>query len=234
MSRLRIHCFQHVEYEDLGCISEWCQSNGHPVTYTRFYKGEPLPKTDDFDWLIVMGGPMGVNENEKYSWLSNEKASIKSAIAQNKTVLGICLGAQLIAEVLGASVYKNPVKEIGWFDVKMTKQGEKTPLINGMTNPSKVFHWHGDTFDLPQHAKQLFYSEACVNQAFLYKDNILGLQFHFEVTAQSIKAMIENGRNELKSESFIQTESEIYSYQNHIKPNNNTMVHLLDNLSFRS
>src|SRR5512133_165982 len=99
MRPLRIHCFQHIEYEDLGCITEWCQSNGHPVTYTRFYKGEPLPNTDDFDWLIVMGGPMGVYENEKYSWLSHEKASIKSAIEHNKTVLGICLGAQLIAEV---------------------------------------------------------------------------------------------------------------------------------------
>jgi GMP synthase-like glutamine amidotransferase len=231
MRLLRIHCFQHVEYEDLGCIKEWCNANGHHITYTKFYKGESLPETEDFDWLIVMGGPMGVYENEKYGWLSYEKEAIKIAIEHNKMVLGICLGSQLIAEVLGTRVYKNAEKEIGWFDVILTEQAEKVSLTNGMKTISKVFHWHGDTFDLPQNSKHIFYSEACQNQAFLYKDNVLGLQFHFEVTEQSIKAMIENGKQELTGERYIQTESEILSYLNCIKPNNKTMFQLLNNLN---
>lgn len=197
MKLLRIHCFQHVEFEDLGCIKEWCVKNGHPVTFTRFYKNESPPETGDFDWLIIMGGPMGVYEDEKYGWLSHEKEAIKMAIEHNKTILGICLGSQLVAEVLGARVYKNPKKEIGWFDIMLTEQGKNIPLINGMQPVLKVFHWHGDTFDLPQNAIPIFYSEACRNQAFLYKDKVLGLQFHFEVTEQSIKAMIENGKHEL-------------------------------------
>jgi GMP synthase-like glutamine amidotransferase len=231
MSFLRIHCFQHVDYEDLGCIKEWCNANGHHLTYTKFYTGELLPKTEDFDWLIVMGGPMGVYENEKYRWLSDEKEAIKKAIECNKTVIGICLGSQLIAEVLGAKVYKNPEKEIGWFDVLLTDQGEREPLISGMKAISKVFHWHGDTFDLPHHAQHLFYSEACKNQAFLYKDNVLGLQFHVEVTEKSIKAMIENGKHELKSDRYVQTEREILSYMNYIEPNNNIMFKILNNLN---
>src|SRR4030042_2732255 len=107
MKLLRIHCFQHVDYEDMGCIKEWCHTNGHQITCTKFYKGDSLPDTKDFDWLIIMGGPMGVYEDEKYSWLSGEKTAIKEAIEQNKTVIGICLGSQLIADVLGARVYKN-------------------------------------------------------------------------------------------------------------------------------
>jgi GMP synthase-like glutamine amidotransferase len=228
---LRVHCFQHVAFEDLGCIKEWCAIHGHPVTYTRFYINESMPEAKDFDWLIVMGGPMGVYEDEKYVWLSREKEAIKMAIEQNKTVLGICLGAQLIAEVMGARVYKNPEKEIGWFDIMLTDQGKDVPLTNGMRPVTKVFHWHGDTFDLPQNSIPVFYSEACQNQAFLYKDKVLGLQFHFEVTEQSLKAMIENGKQELTGEGTIQTEKEILSFLNSIEPNHKTMFHVLDNLA---
>ena len=231
MKLLKIHCFQHAEVEDLGCIKEWCAIHGHPVTCTRFYKNESLPKAEDFDWLIVMGGPMGVYEDEKYGWLSREKEAIKMAIEHNKTLLGICLGSQLIAEVLGARVYKNPVKEIGWFDIMMTEQGKNVPLINGMRPVSKVFHWHGDTFDLPQNAIPVFYSEACKNQAFLFKDNVLGLQFHFEVTEQSIMAMIENGKQELTGERTIQTEKEILSFMKYVESSNKAMVQVLDYLA---
>ena len=153
------------------------------------------------------------------------------AIEQNKTVLGVCLGSQLVAEVLGARVYKNPEKEIGWFDIMITEQGKNVPLLNGMQPVSKVFHWHGDTFDLPQNAIPVFYSEACKNQAFLFKDNVLGLQFHFEVTEQSIKAMIENGKQELTGERTIQTEKEILSFMKYVESSNKAMVQVLDYLA---
>jgi GMP synthase-like glutamine amidotransferase len=230
MKLLRIHCFQHVEYEDLGCIEEWCTTNGHPITYTRFYKGESLPKPEDYDWLIVMGGPMGVYEEDKYNWLSQEKEAIRAAIEQHKTVLGICLGSQLIAEVLGSRVYGNPEKEIGWFDIKMTAQGEHEPLLKGMQTEFKVFHWHGDTFDLPQGARLLFNSEACKNQAFLYSNHVLGIQFHFEVTERSIQAMIQKGKQELIQAKYVQSDSTILSSLRHIEPNNKIMFQILNNL----
>jgi len=231
MKLLRIHCFQHVDYENLGCIEDWCNAKGHFITYTKFHKGELLPETANFDWLIVMGGPMGVYDDEIYSWLLNEKKAIKAAIEHNKAVIGICLGSQLVAEVLGAKVYKSLEKEIGWFDIMLTEQGENESITNGIKTISKVFHWHGDTFDLPQNTKHIYYSKACKNQAFLYNDNVLGLQFHLEVTKKSIKAMILQGKHELKNEKYIQSEKEILSFNKYIESNNKAMFHILDNLA---
>jgi len=231
MKLLRIHCFQHVDYEDLGCIKDWCNIKGHKITYTKFYKGESLPRTANFDWLIVMGGPMGCYDDEIYSWLPHEKKVIKAAIQDNKTIIGICLGSQLVAEVLGAKVYRNLDKEIGWYDVMLTEQGKSASITNGMHEVSKVFHWHSDTFDLPHNTIHIFYSEACKIQSFLYKDNVLGLQFHFEVTEESIKSMIKHGRHELKNEKYIQSEKEILSLIKNVELNNKTMFQILDNLA---
>jgi GMP synthase-like glutamine amidotransferase len=227
---LRVQCFQHVVFEDLGCISEWCLNQGYQVSYTRFYQGDSLPKADDFDLLIVMGGPMGVYDEDRYPWLAGEKLAIRSAIEQNKKVLGICLGAQLIAEALGSRVFQNPEKEIGWFEVMHTEEGRSEPLLDGVQIPSAVFHWHGDTFDLPMHARHVFYSEACKNQAFIYKGHVLGLQFHFEATRKSLKSMIENGRQELVRGKYIQTEAQMLAGSDFIASNNKTMFQVLDNL----
>ena len=230
MKPIRIHCFQHVEYEDLGCIKDWCDDQGYPITFTKFYQGDELPKLSDFDWLVIMGGPMGVYDDSKYKWLTAEKKAIKAAIDHNKTVIGICLGSQLIAEVLGSKVYKNPQKEIGWFDVMLTEQGVSSRFANEIKAVTKVFHWHGDTFDLPKDSIRLFYSEACKNQAFLYKANVLGIQFHFEVTRKSIREMVEKGKVELKREKNIQTENEILAFENHIEKNNKMMHQILGKL----
>jgi GMP synthase-like glutamine amidotransferase len=227
---LRIQCFQHVAFEGLGCINDWCLNQGHRVAYTRFYQGDPLPGTGDYDVLIVMGGPMGVYDDERYPWLIAEKQAIKSAIDQNKRVLGICLGAQLIALVLGARVFQNSEKEIGWFEVMMTQGGREEDLMHGVEISLPVFHWHGDTFELPQQARHLFYSKVCTNQAFVYNNHVLGLQFHFEVTAESLKAMIEHGRHELIPGNYIQTEDQILSGMGFIASNNRTMYQILENL----
>jgi len=231
MKLIRIHCFQHVEYEDLGCIKDWCNDQGYLISYTRFYQGDELPESADFDWLVIMGGAMGVYDDLKYKWLSAEKMAIKAAIEQNKTVIGICLGSQLIAEVLGSKVYRNQEKEIGWFDVMPTEQGLSSPFGNEIQAVTKVFHWHGDTFDLPKDAIQLCYSEACKNQAFLYKDNVLGIQFHFEVTRQSINGMLEMGKHELIIEKYIPTEKEILTFNRYIELNNKIMFSILKRLT---
>lgn len=228
---LRIHCFQHVDFEDLGCIEDWCVLNGHQVTYTRFFADEDIPKSDSYDWLIIMGGPMSIFDEENHPWLKPEKAAIMEAIHQNKTILGICLGSQLIADVLGAKVYTNPDKEIGWFNINLTEEGQREALFSDIKKEMKVFHWHGDTFELPKGSKNLAFSEACRNQAFLYKENVLGLQFHFEVTEKSLRTMLEHGRGELTKGKYIQSENEILSQKDRIKSNNIRMFQILDRLA---
>lgn len=210
----RVHFFQHVPYEDPGYILDWCNRNDVRVSFTRFYENEPVPEPGNFDCLVVMGGPMGVYDEKEFPWLSAEKEIIASAIKNNIPVLGICLGAQLLATVLGAPVYKNSEKEIGWFDIYFT-QLEHMPSFfkNRQSQSMKVFHWHGDTFDLPENAILLATSEACKNQAFLYGDRVIGLQFHFEVTEASLESMIGYGRNELVKGRYIQDPVEILHHK---------------------
>ena len=120
---MNIHYLQHVPFEDLGSIKNWAKIRGHRVTATRFYRAEPLPFLDELDWLIIMGGPMNIYEEDKYPWLGHEKRFIEEVIKTDKVVLGICLGAQLIADVLGVRIYENIHKEIGWFPIQLTSEG---------------------------------------------------------------------------------------------------------------
>ena len=228
---LRIHCFQHVSFEDLGCIVKWCEEKKYPVTYTRFFKNEAIPEPDEYDWLIIMGGPMGIYDEKTYTWLSKEKAAIKAAIMQNKTVIGICLGSQLIADALGAKVWQNPEKEIGWYPISLTEQTESKHIFGDQETRFMVFHWHGDTFDIPDNAKHLAFSEICRNQAFLYKKNVLGLQFHLEVTEKSIETMVEKGSQELTGGTYIQNKEAILGQKNYIAQNNMKMFQILDYLN---
>ena len=228
MQKLRIHYFQHVPFESLGNIERWCHENDHSLSSTRFYEKMIFPDLQELDWLIIMGGPMGVNDERKFSWLANEKEFIKQAIEANKTVIGICLGAQLIAQILGANVYQNEQKEIGWFPIELTSEAAKHTLFSRIKNPVTVFHWHGDTFDLPKNSIRLAFSKACSNQGFLYKNNILGLQFHLETTMESLKEMIENGKAELQKEKYIQTKKEIESEEDFFDTNKEFLFTLLD------
>lgn len=231
MSQKRIHCFIHEAFEDLGCIEEWCKRHFYEIHYTLFYQASyQLPNTSDYDWLIIMGGPMGVYENEKYPWLKDEKMAIKLAIDENKIVLGICLGAQLIASSLGASVHKNTQKEIGWWPIQLTDDGKRNVLFREIPEEITVFHWHGDTFQLPDGAEHIAFSEATENQAFVYKGSVIGLQFHFEVTERSLAEMISFGRDELVDELFVQSASEMEAKRKFIPYNNSLMFHLLEKL----
>ncbi len=231
MKKLSIHTFMHVPFEGLGCIEAWIMKNEHKLTFTRFYEEFTLPDSDEIDWLIVMGGPMGVYDIETYPWLKEEKEFIQKFIQKGKTVLGICLGSQLIASALGAKVYPNKQKEIGWYNLKLTEQGKDHPIFSAFENEFPVFHWHGDTFDLPAESIHLVSSDLCTNQAFLLKNNVLGLQFHFEVTSKSLNEMVENGMNELIEGDTIQSAEQILKQTGFIETNNLKMFRILDYLA---
>jgi GMP synthase-like glutamine amidotransferase len=156
-----------------------------------------------------MGGPMGVYEEKKFPWLKEEKQFIKKAIEADKKVLGICLGSQLVAEALGASIYPNKEKEIGWWPVKKIPLKNSASLTTAIPDEFITFHWHGDTFDLPGNSIRIFGTDVCSNQGFLYGTQVAALQFHPEATTELIAAMVEHEKEELVPARFIQTEEEI-------------------------
>ena len=178
-----------------------------------------------------MGGPMSVDDEKEFHWLSKEKVFIKNAIEKGKTVIGICLGAQLVAQILGAKVYPNKQKEIGWFPIRLIESAKQHPLFNGLHSEIIVFHWHGDTFELPENAIALAKSAACNNQGFIYSQNVLALQFHLETTRESIQQMIENGRHELTQDQYIQEEKEIENQQEFFEENKKYLFTILDRLA---
>lgn len=227
---MRIHYFQHVPFEGLGSIEEWARLQGHSLSATRFFAGDALPSVEEIDWLVVMGGSMNVYETGKHSWLTKEKRFIEQAVKSDKIVLGICLGAQLIADVLGARVFRNQAKEIGWFPVEFTEQAEQSKLFDFFPKQMSVLHWHGDTFDLPSGAVHIARSEACQNQAFEYARKIVGLQFHLEMTEQSTKQIVENCIDELVAETYIQTPNQILTTNANFQETNRAMHALLDRL----
>ena len=228
MNKLRIHTLIHVPFEGLGCIENWIQQKGHIVIFTKLYEEIIYPTSEEYDWLIVMGGPMSVYDEDIFPWLTEEKKFIRSAIDSGKTVIGICLGSQFIADVLGAKVYPNKIKEIGWLEISKTNNH---PLTENFTNKTTVFQWHGDTFDIPADADQLFESDVCKNQAFIYDNRVLALQFHFEATPASIHEMLVHGAAELIPAATIQTADEIKGNIKLTEENNRRMYEILDMLA---
>jgi GMP synthase (glutamine-hydrolysing) len=206
---MNIHYLQHVPFEGLGSIEQWAIAQGHQLSVTRLYAGDHLPALDRFDMLIVMGGPMSVHDEFEHVWLKAEKWFIRQVIDAGKPLLGICLGAQLIAEVLGATVSKGREKEIGWFPITLDEAFAQTDLGRRLPRQSEVFHWHGETFSLPEGAVAIASSAACENQGFLYNDRVVALQYHLETTHFSAESIIDNSRNELTDGNSIQTEAQM-------------------------
>ena len=226
----KIHFLQHVDFETPGYLESWANENKFPISFTKFFKPYTLPDVSEFDWLIIMGGPMGVYDDAIYPWLNEEKKFIRSAIEAGKTVIGICLGCQLIAHVLGARVYPNSQKEIGWFPVSLSDSGLKSEVLKGLPDNLMTFHWHGDTFDLPPNVVHLMQTPICKNQAFLYKNNVLGLQFHLEAQQENVLLMIRNCGDELVPGDYIQTEDSIMKNLYQIESANMWLKRILENL----
>jgi GMP synthase-like glutamine amidotransferase len=229
---VRVHVCQHVQFEGIGSIAAWASARRAEVSHSRLWeKGASLPRPADFDMLILMGGPMSANDEGLHPWLRAEKRLVAAAIEAGHPVLGICLGAQIIAAALGARVYANPRKEIRWFPVWKPSAGVLPRVAAAVPDGSLVFHWHGETFDLPVGAARFFQSDACVNQAFAIDERVVGLQFHLEVTPESVAEMARHGRNELVRADYVQTEAELLSEPGRCAAPNAAMAALLDALA---
>ncbi|MFB6318294.1 type 1 glutamine amidotransferase [Saccharicrinis sp. FJH54] len=193
----KVLILQHVEFEGPGRFTEIFKSLNYQVSYCDVWK-ERLPESADFDTVLVMGGSMSVNDTEDYPWLINETAYIRQLIDNGKKVIGICLGAQLIASALGEPVFLAEEKEIGWYPVRLKNN-----------DLHFVFHWHGETYDLPAGAELLASSAACENQIFTYNKNVIAFQCHLEMDETALKSIVDKCRDELTGERFMMTEEQI-------------------------
>ena len=229
---MNVQVFQHVPFEGIGSIQRWMDHHGARIATTRLFAGDQVPGPGAFDWLIVMGGPMSANDEDIHEWLVPEKRAIEAAIQAEKPVLGICLGAQLIASALKAQVYPNAQKEIGWFPVRRTS-GADSLLAKQFGSASTVFHWHGETFDLPVGAARFLENDACMNQAFELWGNVVGLQFHLETTPETARALIDNSRDEIVPGPTIQPEQEMLRDPSRFTAINRLMDAVLDHLAPR-
>jgi GMP synthase-like glutamine amidotransferase len=192
---MRIAVLQHVEFEGPAAVADWAAERGFSLHSYQLWRDPTLPSVCDFDMLTVMGGPMSANDEARLGWLGPEIALVREAIAADKTVLGICLGAQIIAKALGARVYAGSAKEIGWFPVQ--RAAGAYPFFDGLPDSFTTFHWHGETFDLPHEATLLAKSKITETQAFAVGPRVLGLQFHMEATEQSVRALLKGAAHEI-------------------------------------
>ena len=221
---MTVFIIQHVPFEGPGTIEPWLEVQGLDFTIVKMWENSQLPLLENVSGVIVMGGPMGVHDEADYPWLVNEKAWLKQAIDLKKPILGICLGAQLLAQILGAKVCKALEKEIGWFPVQVLPNPNGFELMAVKERPSiteepfkrKVFtplHWHGETFDLPEGAIRLASTQACPNQAFIWQDHVVGLQFHLEATPSSLQKLVAHASDDITGGTYQQTPETILAYQ---------------------
>jgi len=225
---IRFHCLQHVAFETPGNIEVWAKQKGHSFSFTHFYNNDSPPSTDKFDALIIMGGSMSIHDEHQFPWLKMEKKFIKDAIDQNKKIIGVCLGSQFIADALGAKVFKNKQTEIGFMPVTFTEAAFEKSLFDVFDKVETVFHWHGETFDLPVGSIHLAETEACRNQAYLAGNNILAFQFHLEVTPEIVKDMVKLEGHELIPGNYIHSAEKILNELHYLERNKTILFVLLD------
>lgn len=209
LCHMSVLILKNVSTEGPGTIEDFLREQGIPYRIVELEK-EAVPHPDEFDTLVMMGGPMSVNEEEIYPYIKRERELVKEFIAGGKRVFGVCLGAQIMAKALGAEVYVGPEKEIGWYEIELTEDGIRDPLMKKLAvHPRagdfwkrfRVFHWHGETFDVPSGAVRLAKSALYPNQAFRYSNNAYAFQFHIEVKKEMIYEWLKDepvDRDELR------------------------------------
>ncbi|MDR8390716.1 gamma-glutamyl-gamma-aminobutyrate hydrolase family protein [Aliifodinibius sp. S!AR15-10] len=227
MYNVKLYCLQHVPYEGPEMIDPVLEQMGYTLKRIKLYNGDLLPDLKFIDYLIVLGGPMDMENEDRYPWLADEKKLIKAMIDAGKPILGICLGAQLIAHVLGHSVYPAEDHEIGWYPVRLTKAGRQHPATKNWGENPTVFHWHSNTFDLPKGAIHLASTDLCPNQAFILNENIIGLQFHLEIGHPQVQKMIDNWGRYKESGLNVQSPDEMLRKSKAAVKTQKMLYHLL-------
>jgi len=227
---MHIHYFQHDHFEDLGYIGDWASSHNITSSVTRFDINPELPLVESFDWLVVMGGKMGVNDSAEFPWIDDEIEFIKKVIRSGKIVIGICLGAQMVAKALGAKVYKNKEQEIGFMPVYYSPNALNDNVFMHFAGDLTVMHMHYDVFDLPSGATTMAYSEVTPCQAFIYGKNVFALQFHFEITESNAPEFIREITPEILPGKHVQTPDEMMKHINYCPKNNLIFSKMLENI----
>jgi GMP synthase-like glutamine amidotransferase len=225
---MKIHYLQHVPFEGPGYIEAWASAAGHSLSRTPIYDGTPPPPPESYDWLIILGGPMSIHDEQEHPWLVSEKRYIRRVVESGKPVLGICLGAQHLAEALGARVYPNREREVGWFPVWTAAAGRGSRFFPLLSPELVTLHWHGETFDLPEGATQLARSEACENQAFAWGDRVLALQYHPEATAELVTSLSSHCPEDPTGHRWVQGGDEILAHPKRFEQNHVEMRRILD------
>lgn len=223
---MNILCITHADFETPGVIESWAIDKKYTFQISKPYKGDKLPEIDDFDFLIIMGGPQSPLDIASDPYLVDEINLIKSALHQHKKILGFCLGAQLIGEALGAKTERSPEKEVGVYPISLTQEGLNDPLLKDLPQTFPVIHWHNDMPGLLQDSALLGYSEGCPRQIVRYKPLVYGFQCHLEITREGIETMIEAVPQDLKPSTFTQTREELL--ENNYTAINKMMCDLLD------
>ncbi len=229
--RLRVWCLTHVPFEGPESIEDWAAEREHDFQLVRLWAGEALPPAAEIDLLVVMGGPMSVHDEPVFGWLIEEKALVRECLRQGRFILGVCLGSQILAECLGATVRKNQFKEIGWFPVQLTP-GDGS-LLSGLPDEFNVFHWHGETYDLPSGTVLAAASAGCTVQAFEHR-HALGLQFHMEVKQEGVRNLLAHCGHEIGRGPYEQSPTAILEgLQRHGGAAREAMTLLLDRIAAR-
>ena len=204
---MRIVCLQHVAFDGPGAIEHWARTRGHDFAITRLFQEDPLPESASVDMLVIMGGPMSVHDEAEYAWLRAEKHLVERCLGSRKFVFGVCLGSQVLAQCLGARVYRNLHKEIGWYPIHRQPAAADSQTLQ-LPATTEVLHWHGETYDLPAGGSHLAASEGCPIQAFEHP-SALGLQFHLEATRPSLEDLIRHCGEEIGSGPYEQPVEQI-------------------------
>jgi len=229
---MRVHVIQHVPYEGPAAIAQWAAERGHEVT-TSLALTEEFPSAEEVDLLVVMGGPMAADDHTGYPWLQAEKHYLATVIAGGRMVLGICLGAQIVAEVLGGAVRRNEHREIGWYEVECTPACDDEALFESWAGPVTVGQWHGDTFELAVGIPPVLSSPACLNQAFVFDGRVVGLQFHLEWTPEALALLLAECAEELTDAGpFVMSAEQIAEgAAEHLAEGHERLFALLDGLT---
>jgi GMP synthase (glutamine-hydrolysing) len=229
---MRLHLLEHDPLDLSNTnMTQWAQEKGYPLTHTYVCNNEPLPSIDDFDWLMVMGGSPHAWEEDVNPWLAEEKTLIARTLESGKVIVGVCFGAQLLAEALGGKLFANSQKEIGWYEVTLTSEGQNSFLFSHLPTRFVSFHWHSDHFSLPHGCTRLAYSEPTANQAYICQGRpVVGLQFHPEYTRDMVRHFAAEEGHQWVKDRFVAGQETVLDQTDKIPDTYWLMARLLDNI----